>query len=243
MMVIPKQWKNSNNTSNIISYLKMNGHTINCPTKILSVFKSNFEEIYQQKPGSDSSKLIEKFCVSNQVDSDIEVGGEITVSEVRKAIRKLNCKKAPGADGLTSNYYRAFIRELSPVLCLVYNDAIIEGCLPPSQCLSIIKLLPEKKISDHLKDFRPINLLNTDVKILSHILTERVKNALNKIINPYQFAYLSQRNIHSAIHIIKKKVKKLNRSSCLVSIDFSKAFDKINRNYLYELLTALNFMK
>ena len=168
------------------------------------------------------------------------MGGEITVSEVRKAIRKLNCKSAPGADGLTSNYHRTFIRELSPILCLVYNDAIIKGCLPPSQCLSVIKLLPEKKISDHLKDFRPINLLNTDVKILSHILTERIKNALNKIINPHQF-YLPQRNIHSAIHIIKKKVKKLNRSRRLVSIDFSKAFDKIDRNYLYELLTAFNF--
>ena len=169
------------------------------------------------------------------------MSGEITVSEVRKAIRKLNCRSAPGADGLTSNYYRAFIKELSPILCLVYNDAIVKGHLPPSQCLSIIKLLPKKKTSEHLKDFRPINLLNTDVKILSHILTERVKYALNKLINPFQFAYLPQRNIHTAVHLIKKRAQMLNRSRCLVSIDFSKAFDKIDRNYLYELLSALNF--
>ena len=33
----------------------------------------------------------------------------------------------------------------------------------------------------------------------------------------------------------------LNHSRCLLSIDFSKAFDNNDRNYLYELLTAFNF--
>ena len=97
-----------------------------------------------------------------------------------------------------------------------------------------------KKSSEQLKDFRPINLLNTDVKILSHILTSRVKTVLDKIINFFQFAYLPNRSIHSALHSIRKRINLLNRSRCVVNIDFSKAYDKIDREYLYDLLKGLN---
>ena len=76
----------------------------------MPVFESYFEEIYQQKSRSDGSNLIKMFCQLNQVDSDREVGGEIMFSEVRKAIRKLNYNSAPGADGLTSDFYHVFIR-------------------------------------------------------------------------------------------------------------------------------------
>ena len=152
----------------------------------------------------------------------------------------MNKRTAPGADGLNPNFFRLFYLELSPILCKVHNSAFDYNSLPPSQTLSIIKLLPKKENSEQLKDFRLINLLNTDVKILSHILTSRVKTVLDKIIISAQFAYLPNRSIHSALPAIRKRINLLNRSRCVVNIDFSKAYDKIDREYLYDLLKRLN---
>ena len=238
---ILKNWKDHKNSVNNISHLKTHDdHVIECPVQILNSFRTYFEDIYQKKTPSSCAPLIYKFCEKHSIDKDIEIGGYITEDEVQKAIKKLNKRSAPGADGLTPNFYRLFYLELSPILCKVYNSAFDYNSLPPSLTLSIIKLLPKKENSEQLKDFRPINLLNTDVKILSHILTSRVKTVLDKIINPFQFAYLPNRSIHSALHSIRKRINLLNRSRCVVNIDFSNAYDKIDREYLYDLLKGLN---
>ena len=45
-----------------------------------------------------------------------------------------------------------------------------------------------------LTNWRPITLLNTDYKILEHILTNRLKKAIPKPINTDQSGYIKGRN-------------------------------------------------
>jgi hypothetical protein len=53
------------------------------------------------------------------------------------------------------------------------------------------------KKGDHLNpdNYRPISLLNVDLKILSYVLTQRLKNLLPKIINEDQTVYVKNRFI------------------------------------------------
>ena len=67
-----------------------------------------------------------------------------------------------------------------------------------------------------------------------------MNTVLNKIINTFQFAYLPNRSIHSALHSILKRINLLNPSRCVLNIDFSKAYDKIDREYLSDILKGLN---
>ena len=61
---------------------------------------------------------------------------EITIDEVLKAISKLNVESAPGSDGITSNVYKIFKRELAPLLQGVFNniDRTEKGSRKPTNC-------------------------------------------------------------------------------------------------------------
>ena len=61
---------------------------------------------------------------------------------------------------------------------------------------AIIKLI-EKKDRDkrYIKNWRPISLLNVDIKILSKALAKRLKEVLPSLISAKQTAYVQNRNI------------------------------------------------
>ena len=67
----------------------------------------------------------------------------------------------------------------------------------------ILSLLYEKDDKTVLSIWRPINLSNTDYKILAHILANRLKKVINKLIHTDQSGYIKGRNISSNIRLIQ----------------------------------------
>lgn len=106
---------------------------------------------------------------------------------------KLN--KSPGLDGLTVEFCRVFWSKLKYILTDVLNKGNDEQCLTYSQRTSILTLLLKKGDHLNLDNYRPISLLNVDLKILSYVLAQRLKNLLPKIINEDQTGYVKNRFI------------------------------------------------
>jgi hypothetical protein len=111
----------------------------------------------------------------------------------------------------------------------------------------IITLLP-KKLKNRLvlKDWRPISLLNTDYKIIAKILANRLKSVLPNIINDDQTGYIKDRYIGQNIRILEDVTFFTNQnqiSGILLSIDFEKAFDSLNWNFLYKTLKKIQFWR
>jgi hypothetical protein len=104
---------------------------------------------------------------------------------------KLN--KSPGLDGLSVEFYRTFWDKLKYFLIKTYNKSYNVNLLIYSQHSSVLPLL-----------FRPISLLNVDLKILSHVLAQRLKKILNKIINEDQTGYIKNRFI--GFRLYKKQI-------------------------------------
>ena len=164
---------------------------------------------------------------------------QVTEHEVEEAIKKLNSNSAPGLDGLTSNFYKAKASFFVPHSTTIFNLIIIHIWVPESFTRTVIKLIPKKPVSRTVEDYRPISLINTDQKILSHLLANRLKNKLTSLIGSHQTAYLPQRSIHSSLTQVNLNLEQLTDEDCLVACDFSKAFDKINRTYLFALLQQI----
>ena len=100
---------------------------------------------------------------------------QVTEQEVEEAIKKLNSDSAPGLDGLTSNFYKAHANFFIPYLTNTFNLMTSHNCVPESFTRTVIKLIPKKPVSRTVEDYRPITLINTDQKILSHLLANRLK--------------------------------------------------------------------
>jgi hypothetical protein len=113
-----------------------------------------------------------------------------------------------------------------------------------------------------LSNWRPITLLCTDYKILSKIFTIRLKRTLPDIISEEQTGGVAERkitqNLVSYRNIIEHyssqkpaypettKVTQQPNSSqnlAIVSLDFEKAYDRLDRTFLYEVLNKLGYNK
>ena len=104
--------------------------------------------------------------------------------------------KSPGNDGLTKEFFETFWSEIKKTFLSCVIHSFDKGELCTSQRQAIIKLI-EKKDKDKrlIQNWRPISLLNVDVKIISKALSKRLKNVLPSLISDNQSAYVDGRFI------------------------------------------------
>ena len=97
---------------------------------------------------------------------------------------------------MTVEFYKTFWPLVGNVVVGCLNEAYDSGELSTSQKMATIKLI-EKKGKDKLyvKNWKPISLLNVDVKIASKALAKWLEPILPLIIHKSQNAYVKGRSI------------------------------------------------
>ena len=94
-----------------------------------------------------------------------------------RSLKNFQENKTPGNDGLTVEFYLAFWPLVGKCLIECLNFAHRHGELSTSQKQAMITLI-EKKDKDKrlLKNWRPISLINIDVKIASKAMAMRLED-------------------------------------------------------------------
>lgn len=110
--------------------------------------------------------------------------------------------------------------------------------------MGLMKLIyKEKGEKTELKNYRPITMLNTDLKILAKILANRLKEIMPKIIKTNQVYGVKGKDIadttsiKDTIRYMRDKKKK----GYIISLDFEKAFDRVEHKYLFNVLKKFGF--
>ena len=125
------------------------------------------------------------------------------------------------------------------------NYAFFHGELSSSQKQAVITLI-EKKDKDKrwIKNWRPISLVNVNVKIASKAIAKRLENVLPLIIHYDQNAFVKGRTIFDAVRTISDVMeftKMPDYQGIMSAIDFEKAFDSLNWNFLLKSLEFFGF--
>ena len=197
------------------------------PKDILTSFLSN----------PDTPKL-------SQLDAQV-CEGKLTISECFKSLLLFQNNKFPGNDGLTVEFYKAFWEVVGKIMLDSLNYSYDHGELSNSQKEAIITLI-EKKDKDkrNLSNWRPISLINVDVKIGSKAIAKRLETVLPNIIHYNQCAYVKGRTIFDAIRTVDDMMEfteRYNINAKMICIDFKKAFDTVSRDFLFKTLEAFGF--
>jgi len=90
-----------------------------------------------------------------------------------------------------------------------------------------------------IKNWRPISLVNVDVKIGSKAIAKRLENVLPHIIHYDQNVFVKVRTIFDAARTISdvmEVTKMRDYQGIMTAIDFEKAFDSLNWNFLHKSL-------
>lgn len=113
-----------------------------------------------------------------------------------------------------------------------------------SQRTGLITLLYKKGDRTDLKNWRPISLLNCDYKILAKMISLRLANVLENIIQPDQTCSVPNRSIITNGLLLRDLVQiaeEKNIPAALISLDQLKAFDRVNWDFLFQTMSAFNF--
>ncbi|KAI3355571.1 hypothetical protein L3Q82_018403, partial [Scortum barcoo] len=134
----------------------------------------------------EDNTLQEEFCsglpqVSTETNS--RLAEPLRLCELQAALQSMQGQRAPGIDGLTVEFYKAFWDILAADILDVFNESLTYGSMPVSCRRAVLTLLPKKGNLQDIKNWRPVSLLCVDYKLLSKALANRLRGAMEQIIH------------------------------------------------------------
>lgn len=166
--------------------------------------------------------------------------------EVKKALFSIGDLKAPGPDGLHAIFFKRFWHLLEDDLVEEVLGAIQRAEVPVGWNDTTIVMIPKVDNPDKVTQFRPISLCNVVYKVISKMLSFRLKQILPEIISDHQSAFVPGRLItdnillaYECIHTMKRK--KGRKGLCAVKLDMHKAYDRVEWGFLEKIMTKLGF--
>ena len=187
-------------------------------------------------PTVNNSKLTEA--------EKLTLESQITINELEKSMSESNLASAPGTDGISNKFIRHFWSFFCTPLRNYANHCFTTGQLTDSFRGAKIRLIPKKGDTSKIKNWRPISLLNCFYKILSRVLTNRLRLYIDKLTPVCQKGYSQTRQCQEVLISVSDCVSKCNRRNiqgALLSLDISKAFDTLSHRFLDSALVFFNF--
>lgn len=136
--------------------------------------------------------------------------------------------------------------QITGPLTRYYNYIQSPGVLRSESKNAFIKVLPKPgKDPLYLESYRPISLIDQDLKILSKIMADRSATFLPLLIGPSQVGFIKRR---SAVCNIRKVLAVLDRVKnnpplfgrpILLALNAEKAFDNVKWSWLDQVLDAM----
>ena len=160
-------------------------------------------------------------------------------TEIAKAIKSLKSGKAAGPDGIPPEALKADVQTstdmLHPLLCKIWEQEQV----PEDWKRGHLVKLPKKGDLSSCNNWRGIMLLSIPGKILSRIILERMKTALDNTLRDEQAGFRQDRSCTDHIatmRIIVEQSLEWQTPLYAVFVDFQKAFDSVDRDVIWRLM-------
>ena len=174
--------------------------------------------------------------------------GRLTATCLEKALKASPKGTMPVCDGLPYEFYQAFWSLLEGPMIAAFNEPFLSADTSPqlsegSQTGLVVLIYKEGgKPRDDPDSYRPITLLNCDVKLVAKVMVLRMGNALDTVIDGTQTAFVPGRWIGDNVlfHLEELEyVQATQAAACIVGLDYNKAYDRVHRGWLDRCMEAL----
>jgi hypothetical protein len=124
------------------------------------------------------------------------------------------------------------------------EDARIKGKIKISLNTTFLALIPKENNPLAFGDYRHIALCNLCYKLISTVISNRIKPILSRELSSEKLGFLKGRNILYAIgttqefiHIIKAR----KQQALILKLDLKKAYDCVSWDFLHLILVQTGF--
>ena len=198
----------------------------------LARWKEHFEEVLNRPPPQNPPVL------DPGEPLDINTG-EITKQEIRKAVKALKNGKAAGADHIPPEVLKEGGPELIDYLHKLLNLVWTKEEIPADWRKGLLVKLPKHGDLSQCGKWRGITLLSIPSKVLTRIILDRMKDAIDSRLRDEQAGFRKERACTDQIATLRIIIEQSIewQSSLYVSfIDFEKAFDSVDRQTIWNIL-------
>lgn len=222
-----------------------NGHVCTEQDKKIKVVNKFYKKLFTlEQKETDYVELLSEIENKVKDEDKTELEKNITIDEIQEALFQLPKGKAPGIDGIPTDFYVEYWDLLKNTLYKLFTNIFISGALTRTQKTGLVSLIPKKGDLSLIENWRPVSVLCADYKILAKLLANRIKPTLNNIINPNQTGGLAGRTITDNLQHIRNvliKTSEDRQHGAIVGLDFQKAFDRVDREIIYRTLERFGF--
>jgi hypothetical protein len=208
---------------------------------------SYFSSLFSSEVEHTSEELLSKVIPRVMAEMNSALLKPYTVEEVKQAMFSIGDYKAPGINGLHAVFYKKFWAVVGDDVTREVLQVLNSGVIPSEWNETAIVLIPKVQSPELITQFRPISLCNVIYKVVSKVLSRRLKALLPEIISKNQSAFVPGRLItdnvlvaYESFHTIKNK-RQGNRGICAVKLDMHKSYDRVEWNFLRDMMLRLGF--
>ena len=169
---------------------------------------------------------------------------EITTEELQSAISKLKTGKSPDSNGIRAEDIKACNDETRELMKQNFNEIIKRNNFTPDEWKKVkIKVIHKKGDVQDVSNYRPTCSLPAMYKLFSTILYGRLYPMIdqNQAEDQAGFRKTYQTTDHLATYrLIEQKCHEWGIKMWTATVDFTKAFDSISHNSIWEALKSCN---
>ena len=231
---------------NIIPVLRdEQGDDHSSPADLLAVAYIYYATLYTPTPLNTplQADLLSNLTPRLTAAQRIFMDSPITLAELTQAVLHLPVDKSPGLDGIPIEFYQQFWPELKDHFFQYISQVSTHG-FSAARNVGVAKLLyKEKGDPADLAFYRPLTLLNCDVKIFTKTLATRLHTVLPSIIHSSQTGVHGRRIDHT-IHTIRDLIELTEKNAdnaAFIFLDQEKAFDRVNHLLLFKVMRHFGF--
>lgn len=229
-----------------VERIEINNTTLRNADDIANQFAIYYKELYNLKENEKTTKsqilsFFQKLSLPQTTETQNKsLVQAISANDVQTHISKLKMNKSPGSDGFTNEFYKEFKQEISPLLVRAFNWALNNNIWANTWNSGIITVVHKPgKNPNECASYRPISLLNTDHKILTAILAEKLAKIIPSLVKSDQTGFIQQRyladNVRRTLNVLHWAQKNTIPIG-IFTLDAEKAFDKVLWPYMFETL-------
>jgi len=155
----------------------------------------------------------------------------ITEEEIEEVVKEMHNGKAPGSDGFNVEFFKAYWRIVKLDILEVVKDSRRFKTVLKALNESFIALIPKQEKATSPDRFRPMALCNVVYKIISKVISNRLKPLLPTLVSEEQMGYVEGRQIldnniqaHEMVHSLNTN----KQAGMIIQLDITKAYDKLS---------------
>ena len=217
--------------------------------QIAKVISQYYENLFTACP-FDSSPTVSKAlkpCISQQMNDNLT--RDPSPTGIKAALFAIHADKALGPDGFSASFFQSNWDIVGPAIVVEIQSFFSSGTLPASMNVTHVRLIPKTNGAKRVADYQPITLCNVFYKIISKLLSLRLKPVLSSIISENLSAFIPGRAItdnvlitHEVLHYLKTSATE-KKCPMAVKTDMSKAYDRVEWEFIQQVLHRLGFQE